>query len=431
MAAVIVIAKLVVAASVAVLLAYAVRHYVLVIARASLRRPRDTMDLVGFHMPFISVLVPMHNEELVAPDILQALVEADYDPERLEILPINDRSTDRTGAILQEFAARYPCIRPIHRHEGRGGKPAALAEATAVARGEVLLLFDADYVPGKSALKMLAAPFVDAQVGAVMGRVVPHNTGDSVLATLLSLERAAGYQGEQQSRFNLGLIAQFGGTVGGVRASALRAVGGWDAASLTEDTDLTCKLALAGWRIAYVNRAECYEEVPPSWSVRRRQLMRWVTGHTGCLHRYWRRVMRSEFLTFGQKADALFMLACYHTAPVMVAGWVASLVLLFTARGESYLALPLLTAFLGYELFANQATFVELGVTAMLDGGRNRALLLPFHLLNFFASTVAICEALLRYYVRVIRFEDDERWDKTRRYRQSNGGFHSLGSRTS
>src|ERR1019366_9714758 len=134
------------------------------------------------------------------------------------------------------------------------------------------------YFPGPSMVKQLVAPFCDPQVGAVMGRVVPHNTDKTLLAALLGLERAAGYQVGQQARFNLGLTPQFGGTVGGVRTSALQAVGGWNIKSLTEDTDLTCRLVLRGWKIAYVNRAECYEQVPQSWDVRRKQLRRWVIG---------------------------------------------------------------------------------------------------------------------------------------------------------
>jgi cellulose synthase/poly-beta-1,6-N-acetylglucosamine synthase-like glycosyltransferase len=282
-------------------------------------------------------------------------------------------------------------------------------------------VFDADYVPGRAMLKLLAAPFCDPEVGAVMGRVVPFNTGESLLAGLLSLERAAGYQCGQQARYHLGLTALFGGTVGGVRASALRAVGGWDTSSLAEDTDLTCRLNLQGWRVAYVNRAECYEEVPASWRVRRRQLMRWAGGHTECLHRYWLEICRCPFLSRTQKIDAVLMLACYWTAPIMVLGWMASVVLLFAQHPFGGAILSASLAFLGYQLFAGQAAFVELGTAALLDGSGRRILLLPLNLLNFFASTSAICEALLRYYGRRIVGSDGPAWDKTGRSRESNG----------
>src|ERR1700683_4306289 len=133
------------------------------------------------------------------------------------------------------------------------------------------------------------------------------------MSTLLALERAAGYQVGQQARFNLGLPPQFGGTVGGVRTSALQAVGGWNTKSLTEDTDLTCRLVLGGWTIAYVNRAECYEQVPQSWDVRRVQLRRWVIGHNECFHRFGFAMLRSPFLGMRERIDMFMMLGCYWT----------------------------------------------------------------------------------------------------------------------
>jgi cellulose synthase/poly-beta-1,6-N-acetylglucosamine synthase-like glycosyltransferase len=408
--------------SILVLGLYAIRHYVLGYSRLLVTQPKDSMELVGFHRPRITVLIPMHNEERVAADVLQALVDSDYEWELLQVIPINDRSTDKTGEIIDGFAKRFPFIEPYHRVEGRGGKPAALADACRHATGEILILFDADYVPGRGLLPMLVAPFADPEVGAVMGRVVPHNIGDSLLAGLLSLERSAGYQSAQQSRFNLGFTAQFGGTVGGVRTAALEAVGGWNPESLTEDTDLTFALLLNGWKTAYVNRAECYEEVPRSWSVRSRQLSRWVTGHTACLHDYWLDILQSRFLTAAEKADALLLLAMYWTAPVLVFGWLASLVLFFLPQANQAPILPLALAFLGYQLIANQATFLEIGIASMLDGTRNRALLMPLNLLNFFANTGAICNALRKFYWNRFWGSGGDSWYKTHRTRSPGSG---------
>lgn len=418
MAAAVTISWAVLIAATLVLAGYALRHYVLLLYRLRLRAPRDASELCGLYMPTVTVLVPMHNEERVAADVLQALVDADYDHRKLEILAIDDRSTDGTGAIVDDFAARYPIIKAVHRTQGTGGKPEALAMATAQASGEVLLLFDADYIPGRSALKLLVAPFADPEVGSVMGRVVPHNGGASVLAALLELERAAGYQVGQQARYNMRLSPQFGGTVGGVRASYLRAVGGWNVHSLTEDTDLTFRLLLAGWKVAYVNRVECYEEAPQTWDVRHRQIARWATGHTECLHRFWRDVLRSRVLRPIEKIDALMVLGCYWTAPTLVIAWTASLVLFLLDRGALTVGLSTALLFIGFQLFGNQATFAEIGAAAILDRNRTRSLLLPLGILNFFASTGAICVALAKYYFGSLGGPGGRRrWVKTARYR--------------
>ena len=414
--------------TVLVLTAYAVRHHFFVLFRISTRKSRDMMELVGFTTPTVTVLVPMHNEEAVAADVLQALVNCDYDEGRLEVLAVNDRSEDRTGEIIDEFAARYSAIRAVHRTAGEGGKGAALKHASTQARGEILLLFDADYIPSRAMIRFLVAPFCDPEVGAVMGRVVPHNGGASLLAGLLELERGAGYQIGQKARYDLGLTPQFGGTVGGVRASVLAAVGGWNTNSLTEDTDLTFRLLLKGWKVAYVNRAECYEEAPETWQVRSRQIGRWAMGHTECLHAFWKQWIRRRSLTRAEKIDGLFVLACYWTAPILVLGWLASLVLFFTPQAHESVFFLLALSFVGYQLFGNQATFLELGAAALLDGNRRRVVLLPLSLFNFFASTGAICQALLSYYIGGFFGSGPHYWHKTKRYRGGNGGPHRNGN---
>ncbi len=430
------ICKICLGITVLVLAAYGIRHHLFVMFRMSSSRVRDTMELVGFTSPTVTVLVPMHNEEDVAADVLQALVDCDYDWNKLEVLAINDRSEDRTGEIIDEFAARYSIIKAIHRTEGPGGKGAALRYASAHAHGEILLLFDADYIPGRAMIKFLVAPFCDPETGAVMGRVVPQNGDASVLAGLLELERGAGYQIGQQARYALGLTPQFGGTVGGVRSSVLKAVGGWNTESLTEDTDLTFRLLLHGWKVAYVNRAECYEEAPETWQVRSRQIRRWATGHTECLHTFWRAWLGAKYLRLSERIDGLFVLACYLTAPILVLGWLASLALFFLPEAHHSVVFLVALAFVGYQLFGNQATFLELGSAALLDGNRRRVMLLPLSLFNFFASTGAICQALVAYYLGGIFRSGPHHWHKTQRYRNGsavtgrngNGNGHGNGN---
>ena len=406
-----------------VLLLYAARHYLLVLRRLTAAPPLDPMELTGFVLPRVTVLVPMHNEEQVAGDVLKAIVESDYDRSLLEVIAVNDRSTDHTGRILDRFAAEQPFITVLHRKTGDGGKAAALEYASTHAHGDVLVMFDADYVPGRGLLKRLVVPFCDPEVGAVMGRVVPHNANRTLLAALLELERAAGYQIGQQARHRMRVTPQFGGTVGGVRMSALREIGGWNTQSLTEDTDLTFRLILRGWKVAYVNRAECYEEVPETWSVRRRQIARWATGHTECFHRFWWSIVRSRVLRMSERIDALFVLGCYLTAPVLVIGWICSLWLVLFAPEFASLTFAVALTLVGFQLFGSQATFVEMGAAAYLDRNRYRVLLLPLALVNFFSSTVAICNALGRFYARrLLPGVGRGRWHKTTRYRTNGNG---------
>jgi len=424
----ILLAKVVAVFVLVVLSCYLVRHLLFALYRLFGPRKRNYMDLAGFHLPSVSVLLPMHNEEDVAADVLEALLEAGYprEPGCFEIIAINDHSTDATGKILEDYARRHPQIQPLHRSGGLRGKPAALQEASQKARGEVLVVFDADYIPGKSLLEFLVAPFADPQVGAVMGRVVPYNVSGSLLTRLLDLERAAGYQVNQQARHDLGLIAQYGGTAGAVRRAALDSVGGWNRKSLTEDTDLTLRLAIRGWKVVYVNRAECYEEVPATWPSRRRQIERWAIGHTQCFHSYWFSLLRSPWLGWKAKLDGTLLLGVYLTAPLIVIGWLASVVLFL--RGESYL--PSLVIFLlaatCCNTLGNFTAFLEIGSSVILDGARQRIRLLPLNIANFVFSTATVSLALARFYARWFLGRSPG-WDKTKRHRNGNGNGQANG----
>ena len=422
-------ARIVAVVVLVVMAAYTARHLLFALHRLFSRGRMDYTDLAGFHLPSVSVLIPMHNEEAVAPDIIEALAEADYphDPQHLEVIPINDHSTDGTGLILDGYARRYPWIKPLHRRKGKRGKAAALRGGTEAARGEILITFDADYLPGRSLLKFLVAPFADPEVGAVMGRVVPHNVGASLLTRLLDLERAGGYQIDQQARYNLGLIAQYGGTAGGVRRAALETAGGWNTHSLAEDTDLTLRLAIRGWKIAYINRAECYEEVPETWEGRRRQIERWAIGHTDCLHRYLGPLLRSPCLTARAKWDGVFLLGVYLTAPLILLGWIATVILFFA--GQTYL--PVWVAFFlastSCNAVGNFASFFEIGSSVLLDGAERRIRLLPLNVANFLFSTTTVAVALVKYYAGRARGHSLP-WNKTERHRNGNGNGWTNGN---
>jgi hypothetical protein len=115
--------------------------------------------------------------------------------------------------------------------------------------------------------------------------------------------------------------------------------------------------------------------------------------------------------------DALFVLACYLTAPVLILGWLASLVLFFSPQMHSVPILSIALMFVGYQIFGNQATFFELGIAALLDGMNRRVLLMPCNLFNFFASTSAISKALVRFYLGKVWGSGGPPWAKTRRFR--------------
>jgi cellulose synthase/poly-beta-1,6-N-acetylglucosamine synthase-like glycosyltransferase len=373
---------------VAIICLYLVRHYLFTINRLFGRQRYPYLDIDEADWPFVTVMVPCHDEEKVIGRILDALLDVDYPPHRLRVVPLDDRSEDRTAAIIEDYTLRHPDrIFGLHRRDGVPGKGAALQWAMDFVATDVVLIFDADYVPGIGLIKQLAAPFFDPEVGAVMGRVVPQNVHRRMITRLIDLERSGGYQVDQQARMNLGLVPQYGGTVGGIRLSALKSVGGWGTDSLAEDTDATFRLLLGGWKTVYQNRSECYEEVPENWDSRRRQVARWARGHNQCLARYLIPLWRAPRLSWWERVDGSLLLGIYAMPLLMVIGWAIALSLWFLGVNKAGLIIVLLVTI--YSTLGNFATFYEVAAATHLDGTRHRARLIPFIAIGFLVTLFA------------------------------------------
>ncbi len=394
---------------------YTIRHYCFTISRIIGEQRHPYIDVDSADWPAVTVLIAAHNEEAVVGDILTALLEVDYPAEKLAIVPVNDRSQDRTREIIDSYVEKHPGrITPFHRTSGKPGKAAALKDAMAYVNTEIMLVFDADYVPGKALIRQLVAPFFDPEVGSVMGRVVPLNVGKKLLTRILDLERSGGYQVDQQARMNLHFVPQYGGTVAGIRKSALDEIGGWNENTLAEDTDLTYRLLLAGWKTVYENRAECYEEVPERWPVRVRQIMRWAKGHNQAMVGYSAALLRSRNVSWWEKLDGLLLLGVYMMAPVLLAGWVLAIALFYLGApvggGIAVLGLAAFTT------LGNFAAFFEIAAAARLDGSRARIQLLPLTFLGFSVSAISVSRAAWQQFTASLRGQEMV-WHKTERSR--------------
>ena len=402
---------------VVLMMVYGVRHFLFTMNRLLGVQRHPYIDISVANWPMITVFIAAHNEEKVIAGCIEALLNTDYPADRLKIIPVNDRSKDATGQIIDRYVARFPSkISPFHRTSGKAGKAAALKDALMYAEGDIAIIFDADYVPGRGLLKQLVAPFFDPEIGAVMGRVVPVNSGTNLLTRMLDLERSAGYQVDQQARMNLNLLPQYGGTVGGVRLSAVQAVGGWHDDTLAEDTDITFRLMLNGWKTVYTNRSECYEEVPEEWSVRIKQVTRWAKGHNQVLARYWWKFATSPHLTPLQRIDGLLLLFVFFIPLLMLMGWCLALGLYFMNASSMLAQLIPIFALMAYGTLGNFAAFFEIVIAVLIDGNRRRLRLLPLNLLGFLVSLFAISGAAWSLMLDSL-FKREMVWEKTIRYR--------------
>ncbi|MBE9516649.1 MAG: glycosyltransferase family 2 protein [Proteobacteria bacterium] len=402
---------------VAIIIIYTLRHFRFTLNRLFGKQRHPYLDIDVADWPTVSVLIAARNEEKVIQTILKALLDVDYPKDRLTITPINDRSTDKTGELIDEIAKQYPdIIKPLSRDSGIDGKAAALKAASESVDSEILLVFDADYIPGKGLIKQLVAPFFDPEVGAMMGRVVPINVDKNILTRFLDLERSGGYQVDQQARMNLHLVPQYGGTVGGVRVSALNSVGGWDENSLAEDTDMTYRLLLAGWKTVYQNRSECYEEVPETWPIRINQLKRWARGHNHSTAIHSIPLIMSHRVSMLEKIDGLLLLGVYIVSPILLLGWLLAISLFFLGEHLTYGIIAIL-AITSYGTLGNFAAFFEISSALRIDGRRQAIRLLSINIFNFLVSLISTSKATLG---QMLPFGAGKRlhWQKTARYRK-------------
>lgn len=400
------------------MLVYAVRHALFSYNRIFGRQRMYFSDIYDSELPFVTVLIPMHNEEQVLQYVLDSLLECNYDRDRLEIIPINDNSTDATAEMLDEYHSRYSFIRPLHRKSDQRGKPAGLNDAMQLAKGEIIIVFDADYRPGKDLIRQLVLAFKDPEVGAVMGRVIPYNTDKNWLTRLLNLERSGGYQADQQARYNLKTMPQYGGTVGGFRKSTLLQTGGFNTRILAEDTELTYRLYTMGLKVVYANAAECYEEVPETWAVRAKQVRRWSRGHNSVMFRYLFPVIFSRHMSFREKLDGIMLLIVYMVPFLFLASMFDSIFLFFIGEMNVFVGWWAIFFLGAYNSYGNFAPFYEIATALMVDGIKKDVMLLPLITFNFYFYLWNISLGFLDAVADLIT-RRDVRWAKTQRFEKT------------
>lgn len=368
-----------------VMIIYAIRHFRFTFNRLFARQRVSYRDIYDTDLPRVTVMIPMHNEEAVLDNVIHSLLKSDYDMDKFEILAIDDHSDDATPQMLDRYHEQYPFIKVLHRtEEGERGKPVGLNDALAIARGEVIIVFDADYRPSRNMIKKLASAFIDPKVGAVMGRVIPINARKNMLTVLLNLERSGGYQIDQQARYNLKLLPQYGGTVGGFRKNIMLATGGFDTKVLAEDTELTYRLYSQGWTVVYDNSAECYEESPESWMVRGKQIRRWSRGHNEVLFKYFFRFLFSKNIKWQGRLDGMLLLFVYAVPFVLGLAQIDCLLLFFLGEMNIFAGWGAIL-FLGvYNTWGNFAPFFEIGAGTFLDGMDDEILALPQLCFSFY-----------------------------------------------
>ena len=232
-------------------------------------------------LPRVTVQLPIFNEQFVIDRLIEAICAMDYPREKLEIQVLDD-STDETQEVAAAIVARYAAlghpIAYIHRTNRHGYKAGALDAGLKVAKGEYVAIFDADFVPPTDWLMKVIHHFAEPEIGMVQTRWSHMNRDYSMLTQIEAILLDGHFVMEHGARVRSGDYFNFNGTAGMWRIKAIADGGGWQHDTLTEDTDLSYRSQLAGWKFKYLPEVECPSELPIEMTAFKTQQARWAKG---------------------------------------------------------------------------------------------------------------------------------------------------------
>jgi len=261
-------------------------------------------------LPKVTVQIPLYNERLVAKRIIDSIVLLNYPPDRLQIQIVDDSNDDTLDIVAERVAyhqANGVNIEHVQRASRQGFKAGALRAAMERADGELIAIFDADFIPDPDTLTSSVHYFSQADIAMVQLRWEHLNRRSSLLSKTQAIMLDAHFGLEQQVRCASGMLFNFNGTAGIWRTSAIIDAGNWSADTLTEDLDLSYRAQLAGWKMLYLNHLACPGEIPADMNAFKTQQYRWAKGGVQVLMKMLRPVWQSN-LPFTKKLESTFHL---------------------------------------------------------------------------------------------------------------------------
>jgi cellulose synthase/poly-beta-1,6-N-acetylglucosamine synthase-like glycosyltransferase len=384
-------------------------------------------------LPHITVQLPLFNEMYVVERLLKAVTEIDYPREKLEIQVLDD-STDETVKLAKSTVEKYAGqgfdMQYIHRTDRTGFKAGALEQGLKKAKGDLLAIFDADFVPKPDCLRKLVDFFTDPMVGCAQMRW-SHINGDYNLLTKLQTIMLDGhFVVEQTTRNRTGGFFNFNGTAGIWRRQAIEMSGGWQHDTLTEDTDLSFRVQLMGWKFVYLLDEDAPAEIPVEINAFKAQQRRWAKGVMQVGIKLYPRIWRAA-LPMRVRIEMFFRLTGNISYPLMILASLLQFPLLLVRYNQPFyhlmvLDLPLL-------FFSSISVFLFYGTAVWYLDERRAPRMLHLPLVMAlgiglaFSNARAVLEAILGVkseFVRTPKYRvektDDETW-KRKKYKRKRG----------
>ena len=280
----------------------------------------DEAPLSFEHLPPITIQLPIYNERYVVERLIEEVVKVEYPKELLQIQVLDD-SVDDTAPFAEALVERYRALGyPIeyhHRADRHGFKAGALQEGLQTATGEFVAIFDADFCPPPDFLYRTVHHFADPKVGVVQTRWSYLNRDYNFLTEVEAMLLDGHFILEHGARSRAGYFFNFNGTAGMLRKSMITDAGGWQHDTLTEDSDLSYRAQLKGWRFVYLPGLDCPSELPVEMHGFQVQQSRWAKGLTQVAKKLLPSILRAK-LPARVKAEAFLHLTPNFSYPLMI-----------------------------------------------------------------------------------------------------------------
>ena len=271
-------------------------------------------------LPPVTIQLPLYNERYVVERLVEEVVKIEYPKELLQIQVLDD-STDDTAPFAEALVERYRALGyPIeyhHRPNRHGYKAGALQEGLETAMGEFVAVFDADFCPPADFLQRTIHYFADPKVGVVQTRWSYLNRDYSFLTEVEAMLLDGHFILEHGARSRAGYFFNFNGTAGMLRRKMIDDAGGWQHDTLTEDSDLSYRAQLKGWRFVYLPGLDCPSELPVEMHGFQVQQSRWAKGLTQVAQKLLPSILKADIPT-RVKVEAFMHLTPNITYPLMI-----------------------------------------------------------------------------------------------------------------
>ncbi|MDX6746512.1 glycosyltransferase family 2 protein [Polaribacter sp. PL03] len=262
-------------------------------------------------IPFVTIQLPVYNELYVMERLLKNIAKLAYPIDKLEIQVLDDstdESIETTAKHIKEIQEIGIDIQHIRRDNRKGFKAGALKEGLKTAKGEFIVIFDADFLPQKEWLLETVPYFKDPEIGVVQTRWGHINRNYSTLTKIQAFALDAHFTLEQVGRNSQGHFINFNGTAGVWRKECIYDAGNWEGDTLTEDLDLSYRAQLKNWKFKYLEHVETPAELPVIISAARSQQFRWNKGGAENFQKMMKRVIKSKNVSTKTKIHSLLHL---------------------------------------------------------------------------------------------------------------------------